>query len=459
MERKSLLWLGVITYAVMAVLSLYFYKERTMFTDMAYHLFVILKDSDFTIQNYRFGAFFTQLFPLIGGKLGLSLATIAQLYSLSFIVLYASTFFVLLQIDKSKNIALCYLLFSVLMVRHTFFWIQSELPQAAAFAFIYFALLYSILQSASTLVWKSILLFVLLTIVVFTHPLMLFLISFILIFLANKFPHKRKIVLFQFVTFVIIYIVKSYFFKTPYDTQAMSKLLQGLKLFPHYLEIPSNKLWLNYFTSDYILLSFLFITSITFLLFQKKYFTGALMCLYFLGYSLMVNLTELNGTNQYYIENQYLLLSAFVIIPFVFEVMPKLVQRFRSIYIVSPLVLLSLIFLAKAHTIFTKRIEYLQQFIVDIHQSNPPRKVILPKAKLPQEVIFMNWAIAYEVWLISTVELGETISIIEEDQENEFPDALNATHSFQAKWGLFDYKDFPQKYFVFKDTTNTYVRY
>lgn len=459
MSKRSLLIFGAVTYTILAAMSLYFYKERTMFTDMAYHLFFILKDCDFAIQNYRFGAFFTQLFPLIGARLGLSLATIAQLYSLSFIVLYATTFFALLQIDRSKNIALSYLLFSVLMVRHTFFWIQSELPQAAAFAFIYFALLYEILQSAKAHFGSKLLLVVLLIVVVFSHPLMLFLLSFILLFLIYKFPRKRQFILSHFLFFLTIYFVKSYFFKTSYDSQAMSKLLHGLKLFPHYLDIPSNVLWLKYFTSDYLLLSALFLASAMFLLVQKRYFLLALMGVYFLGYSFMVNLTEVNGADQYYIENQYLLLSAFAIIPFVFEVLPFFKQRIRAAYWIAPMLACSLLFIFKSHAIFSERLEFLQRFVSNVHKATPVKKLVLSKATLPQKTIFMNWAISYEIWLISTVELNETLSVIEEEQDNEFSGALNATRTFQAKWGLFDYNEFPQKYFVFKDTTTTYVRY
>ena len=92
MKNKSIIYFGIFSYVILFILALLFYRERVIFLDMAFHLFYILKDNDLAIQNFRFGACFTQLFPYLGQKLGFSLDNIAKLYSSGFVLYYASIF-------------------------------------------------------------------------------------------------------------------------------------------------------------------------------------------------------------------------------------------------------------------------------------------------------------------------------------------------------------------------------
>jgi hypothetical protein len=174
MDQKRVFILGLCTYSVLFIFSILFYKERTVFLDIAYHLFYILKDGSLAIQNNRFGAAITQLFPLVGSKIGLSINHIAQLYSVGFILFYGMTFVFICQVIKNSKIALVFLLFSVLMTTHTFFWIQSELPQGAAFLFIFLGIFDNVLKRTTIPAYFIWIASFLLIIVCFTHPLLLF---------------------------------------------------------------------------------------------------------------------------------------------------------------------------------------------------------------------------------------------------------------------------------------------
>lgn len=125
--------IGSITYIILAILAVILYIERTAFLDISFHLFYILKDGNFAIQNNRFGAFMTQLFPLIGSKIGLPLDVIMKLYSVGFVLYYFSIFLIITKFLKVQKFGIVLLLFSTLMVADTFYWIQSELPQGIAF--------------------------------------------------------------------------------------------------------------------------------------------------------------------------------------------------------------------------------------------------------------------------------------------------------------------------------------
>ena len=85
---KKVLIIGSVTYIILGVLALLFYKERMAFLDASFILFYILKDGEFAIQANRFGAILTQAFPLYSSKLGFSLSTIMKVYSLGFIAYF-----------------------------------------------------------------------------------------------------------------------------------------------------------------------------------------------------------------------------------------------------------------------------------------------------------------------------------------------------------------------------------
>lgn len=460
MNKKSLFVIGVATFTVMLFMAVLFFKERTVFLDISYHLFFILKDGDFAIQNFRFGAFFTQLFPLLGSKLGLPLSDIALSYSVSFVLLYLITFLIILKGIKNEKLALCYLLFNTLMVRHTFFWIQSELPQATAFAFIYFALLYQALDSEKFNLWANILMVLLLIVVGFTHPLMPFLVLFTLLFFAVKFPRKWVYIVVQAAVFIMVYVVKSKFFRNPYDLQATNSLWKGVKRFPHYFDLQANINFLKYLIQDYYLILLLLIVVCLVYVYRKQYFLLMLSAGAFIAYVLMINLSEPNGADQFYIENRYVFMSAFVILPFVFDILPWLTIRKKDVIIVSAALAISMVSIFQTHHIYTVRLQWNRNFLEKTSQLEN-KKLIVASSKIPKDTLMMFWGAPYESWLLSTMEQGVSRSFIVEEQEHEhqFDGSLTQKKAIQTMWGIFAYSDFTNQYFNFTDTSTTYVKY
>ena len=126
-KTPNLKWIGTCTYSVLLVFSVLFCVERIGFMDLSFHLFSIIKDGEFAIQNNRFVAFFIQLFPLLSSKVGLSLSGVMKLYSPSVIILNFTCFIILAFVLKSWRYGVIMVLLNVLIVTHTFFWAQSEL--------------------------------------------------------------------------------------------------------------------------------------------------------------------------------------------------------------------------------------------------------------------------------------------------------------------------------------------
>ena len=112
--------IGNATFAVLAVLSVVFWRERTMLLDAALQSFFIINDGKLAIQVGRFGATFVQAFPLVASKLGFSLQIVLTFYSLGFVVFHWLCFWLCDKVLKIKPFALAIVLFSTLMTAHTF---------------------------------------------------------------------------------------------------------------------------------------------------------------------------------------------------------------------------------------------------------------------------------------------------------------------------------------------------
>jgi hypothetical protein len=452
MDQKKVFILGLCTYSVLFIFSILFYKERTVFLDIAYHLFYILKDGGFAIQNNRFGAAITQLFPLAGSKMGLSINHIARLYSVGFILFYGTAFVIICQVIKNTKIALVFLVFSILMTTHTFYWIQSELPQGATFLFIFLAVFDNVLKGTTIPAYFNWISSSLLFIVCFTHPLLLFACLFAFLFFYLNYPPNRKLVLSTAVTYLTFYFIKALFFKTSYDTQAMGGLKNIFLLFPHYFNIQSNKNFLKYLLHDYYFLPILLVLVGIIYIKQKKHMKLGLMLCFFLGYIFIVNISNPSGADQFYLENQYLILSIFVGMPFVFDYLPTIKNKQIPIVIVSTIAIVGVIRICNAHQFYTRRLEWNRNLLYQT-SLEPQKKLILSITKVPKDKLLMTWASSYEFWLLSTLEQGISRSIIVEETPNEFDWALNKNKSFIAKWGVFDYSTLDNRYFKFIDTT------
>ncbi len=457
LNKKAILLIGAISFFLLLVLSIVFYKERTCFVDIAFHLFYILKDNDFAIQNYRFGAFFTQLFPLSSAYLGLNLKSITIAYSMSFVLLPFIVFLLILLILKNQKIAIAYLFFAVLMTTHTFYWIQSELPQAMAFFFIYLALFDNYLEGKKNnlYLYYSISL-ILISIFAFTHPLMLIPFSFTLFYFWIIYKNKRKEIYIQVFLFSIIYLIKAIFFKTKYDSQAMDGLHNFKKLFPDYFTLKSNLYFFHYLIKDYYFLLLFFIVTVIYFLRNRNFLKLTLVIAYFIATTLLINITYPNGANQFYIENQYQLLAYIVILPFTYEIYNFAKNKSIQFGIISLISLVCSFRIINTSDIYIARLNWNRNIISNTNNLSN-KKLIIPNTQVPSDTLMMTWSTSYEIWLLSTIETDTSRSIIIEEQENEFDYALSSNKSFLTKWGSFDYTDLNPKYFHFFDTTN-YVK-
>src|SRR5580693_226677 len=183
---KRLYFIGIPAYIVMLVFSLVFYKERTILLDSAYNLFYIIKDNNFCIQHYRFGDVLSQLLPLATVRTGQPLPVVLAAYSAVFVLCYFLAYFICGSVLKRYDMAIVILLLNILFVSDTFYFMQSQLPEAIALLMILFSILEGKqLNTTSLLSWCVLALLVIT--VVFFHPIAVFVIFFCsLFFILSK---------------------------------------------------------------------------------------------------------------------------------------------------------------------------------------------------------------------------------------------------------------------------------
>lgn len=449
-SSRLLQTVSVGTYILLGYMAVLFYKERAIFLDISFHLFYILKDQTFAIQNFRFGAISTQLFPLIGSYFNLDLKTITILYSLGFVLFYFLIYLACDFFDKTKKYGLVMMLLSILMVSDTFYWIQSELPQGLALLVLFFCFSS---QCKNKLLSLSVIHVLVYVILLFTlaliHPVIIAPFIFIAILFWVNNDMDRQILKLSTSLFLFFYIIKSKVLKTEYDTKSLEGLDNFYTLFPDYINLQSNFNFLTYLFQDYYMLILLLLVLIIGLVMTRKFVSLFITLCFFIAYLFLINISYPQGADQFYIENLYLPLSIFLIVPFVFYILPKLSRKW-IIFVILTISIVRVSHIYNKHDLYTSRLDYLRKEL-KMHSSI---KTVISETSDHKSNLIMTWATPYEFWLLSTIETGVTESLLILDQVSEVEWAVNRSDVFITKWGAFDYNQLPVRYFNFKNNSN-----
>ena len=191
---KRLALIGLVTYSILLMITICFFKERVVFVDISFQLFLMIKGGYAALHSLRFGSLFTLFFPLLAIKLQLPLSWIAMSWNIAVPLFFAIIFFLILLLFNDVKMAMLVLLFNTLMVTHSFYWLQSELPQAVAFLILFFSFCHWLLQKKELPFYASAIIAIMLFTLSFYHPLIIFAFSFISLFLILSPPPPHQTV-------------------------------------------------------------------------------------------------------------------------------------------------------------------------------------------------------------------------------------------------------------------------
>jgi len=448
---KTLFFGAMIFFIVFFFLSIFFFLERTVFIDIAYHTFYLIKNQAF-VPNYRFGAALSQILPLLTIKLGLPLNYVLVAYSISFVLLYLLIFLIITVLLKNIQLGWVLIGYLTLLMSDTFYWVQSEYQQGCALCLLFFGiLLYQ--QKSNSMTW-GIFNVILLVTVVFMHPLIIFVIGFLFVYFYLNRNISLSIAALYAILSVIIWIVKSIFFKIPYDEGKMAGMNNILSLFPDYFKLTSIQSFFSTCLNDYLLFAILSVVVLVYFLYSKQFSKSLCFVFFLIGYWFLIVITNPDSANDYYIQNMYLPMGIMIFTPLLFEIVPLVSNKAVAVSVIGYL-FIRFYFIVDAHFWFTERITWNKKLIEQVRSQEKGNRFMIAKENVPMEILGNNWASSYETLLLSSVNNPDSaITIIIHDNPSQFQ-WLKRNDAFVTEWDIWYGKDIPQKYF---NINNSYYK-
>lgn len=495
---------GVITFSILLVFSLLFYRERAITFDMARLGFYNILTRNFVFSNQRFGTIIPQLIPLMLRWLNYPLRIILMVRSAGFVVFYFAFFFVITFVQRQYNVALVFLLSVLLLVNDTFYWIQSELPQGLAWLILYYA--YIEKRGVAAISRRPLLHLIFLLFIQSFHPLMVFPILYLLLYLlyqqhrfnwsfykwpvaivainfclriwASKFnsyegpkldmvtklqhhrSHLQQLFHFDGVTgacafvlfgglLLIAFAIKKRLYLLGYML-LIAALVAGVYGLVHWLHVPSIFQVLRFSATDYLVYWIVILFTVIVLAGGRKFYLLALLSLFTMGYLLLICLMN-RSADKFYLENLMLPLGIFILLPFVQLLTNELYNFRKSVFPLLLVVICArLLFIFNAHAVYTNRLKWYRNKFEEMDKIHTQR-LMLTEKNVPMDTLVMSWASGYESVLLSSINGPQyTKSIVIDKDLSDYEPYLKADTLLLAKWMILDDKELPSNYFIMR---------
>lgn len=440
---------GIITFSILLVFALLFYRERTLTFDMAYQEFQIILTKSF-VTNLRVGALLPQIIPLSCRWLGSSLNTTLLLHSGGFVVLYFSVFALLVFVLKQYHVALAFLLYTVLLTNDTFYWIQSEFPQGLLFVFLYYGWLCK--KGLEHFNRNPLTHFTPILFLQFYHPLMVAPLLFAVLYYGyskvgfnwRKLIKPASAVIIAFV----VRVVASRF--NEYESARIDFTGNLITHLPNFFTLQSVQIFGAHAFTDYVVYLLLFVAVIALLLTCRRFVFAVLLGGFSISYFILVCCTGFDA-EKFYLENMLLPLGVFLVLPLV-DFGSKAFEPYRFALPICVIVILTvrLTFIYNAHSPYTARLTWYENKFAEMDARNEQRMLIDARL-VPMQTLVMSWPTGYESMLLSALKgPGHTKSVIVSEDINWFTPYLSNDSVVLAMWGVWPLHELPSEYFGFK---------
>ena len=473
---------GHITFGVLAILAIVFWRERTIMLDASFQSFDIINKGKLAIQVQRFGAAFVQSFPLVTSKMGLSLTTVLVSYSLSFVLFHWLAFFICDKILKVKALALGILLWYMMMTAHTFYWAQNEVIQGISLTFVYFALLMNRGEFPKLRWWEYPLSIGLVFTIVYFHPLIIFPFCFMLgYFFINKITPLSKfwkkniqqteetknsnkpnfsygllgwaVLSFAAANYSKFYITGV----SPYDKGSSERFSNHITR--HLDELvtgPSQRLFWGHCFDDFILVLPFLLGIIGFYIWKKEWLKGLFFVVSTLGFVFIIATSYFDSKDWFYLESQYLPLAVMLALPFIFDVLPNIKNANWAVGIIGFVLIFKVLYIFQTHKTYTHRLNYLTG-LLDKTRRFEGTKFFTDNDHIEEKMLLMYWGSAYETLYLSASQSPDStrsIIILPEPQQTLW--ITGGKKNFYTIFDNIEYDKANKRYFNFQDTTRGY---
>jgi len=396
---------GCVFFLLYGTLAMLFYNERLAF-DASHYLVELINTKAPFVAHGRYIGVMSQLLPLVGIYLHLSLETLKQLYSIGDVLYYFTLFLLILLYFKDSANGLALILTLCISACFTFYCPVSELLQGLALLCLWNAMLYC------NFPYKPLFIILVLFLLLTAHPLMFIPVGFVLIrYLLSKNTFSGDYLLMGF--YLGITILK---FVT-LDTYDHQKAFYPI-VFNDYSAL-GNLSDLRYIGS-FIKMLFVEQTAVIVMLLLTLFFglrQGTLIKMLLTFSAVVFFLLVIIATHRFtglsnYSERMLLPLSSIVVIAFVDVLMreSKLIKRV-GLLLCTALVLFRLEVIHLSGRPYVLRLEQLNELIGQA-QTFGLSKVIVEDDKLEQvSFAYTGWCVPLETMLLSSTNNRTTISM------------------------------------------------
>lgn len=455
-------------------MAAWFWQERTLILDAAFQSYLFVADGSPAIMVERFGAAMVQLLPLLCVWAGASLKTVLVVYSVSIVLFHWVFFSICFHILKDKKTALAILLFNVLLVGDSFYWMQNELLQAITLMFVLWSLWLrrGDWRRFTKLDWALSLL--LATTVIYYHPLVFFPLAFVWSWLwlrahssdeLKSSDELRGVVSKQMLLgiaalFALIFSSK-YIFRQPnfYDRGMTGQYVREFNFsFEKLLASNSLRDFAAHLNDNLFLLLPLLALVTGFYFWKKKWLLAVLAPFTTLFYCLLIMQRFLADDRWYIQESHYQALAVFLIVPLVWDVLPTRFSMFQKHG--KSVVFLSVIFLTirlfgiwDTHESYTARLGYVRGLLEKTKELEG-RKFVVGYDQADRKTLMMYWGLPFETFQMSALASPDSVRVV---AIAENPDSLAARLSRDSMVTFLMippklFGDLPPGYFRMTDT-------
>lgn len=408
-SRDPVIWILVLAALTLLVFSIRFATERIVFTDTAVYLYTMADTGHSYIATNRFICLLSQVLPLAGIAMGLSLKTVIYLYSINCILIPIVSSFICFRVFRNKEAALAILLFYVLMSARVFYYPVTEFQMGLCLLLVYHAFVLWYCKKGKGKPWLfGLVSLPMVVTIIFAHPLVLYVYFAWSVWLFLNYPESRKrLLIFPPVVALAAHFFKEYFFKamvgaSNYDEQRKEGLANFKAPVGTYLDSVLGKGVLQALTGDYFIMLLLVVLLLLFYAGRKQWLNLLFFAGVVTGFWLLVTVSFRDWPYDHYPEHLYQPVPFFISLAFA-TVVPGLF-RHTLLRAISLLVIFVVSFgkIYNNHRFYTGRLDWYRQYI-DLMRRSGIRNATLAESHKIYGVQYSYWASNCESLLLSGI--------------------------------------------------------
>lgn len=441
---------GHIAFIILCLLSIYFYKERILFSDSVFQFFKLINYEKLNVEASRYGAIIPQL-PVLGLlDYGLSLKSLTILYSLSFILWYYLLYILCGHWLKNIPAALSIVFAFTLCISKSFYHPVTETHQALVYAMVLFAVLQYKYTSRKWL--KPLLALVFTALTFLSHPMGIFPLVFLVglhLILSKNYRNPLPYVILVLVfagAFIKVILTK----EGSYEGKFFSVMLNSPEVLLRLHEAASTRFFVSRAFKLYLLFNLAQLALMFYYLFRKKTLLFIWQAGFVFLFLIVTFITYQAGDADLLMERSFMPLAILVSLPFLIEVIPLIKQKKSALAIVLLCIaLVGINRITKQGLRYKERTTFNQNLLKKTAKL-ANRKIILPKSELDAKVTTF-WSNSFESLMLSTIDINVPTQTIFPSNDpaslSKYTESGNSYFLGADFWLEWNIKDLNSKYF------------